>query len=109
MESEVINMSKYIDTDELIFIGLDNPDCEHLFEFVPKEFIDNMPPADVRENVHGEWIDTSGKDHYKCSVCNILAPFCFEEIDGEWRSEAVEWLADFCPNCGADMREGKPK
>ena len=43
-------MSRYIDADELIFIGLDNPDDDHLFEFVPKEFIDNAPTADVVEN-----------------------------------------------------------
>ena len=40
-------MSRYIDTDELIVIGLDNPDCEHQFEFVPWEFIENAPTADV--------------------------------------------------------------
>lgn len=44
-------MSRYIDADELIFIGLDNPDDDHLFEFVPKEFIDNAPTADVVEVV----------------------------------------------------------
>ena len=40
-------MSRYIDADELIFFGFDNPDCDNLFEFVPKEFIDNAPTADV--------------------------------------------------------------
>lgn len=32
---------RLIDVDELIVIGLDDPDCNTLFEFVPKEFIDN--------------------------------------------------------------------
>ena len=40
-------MSRYIDADELIFVGFDNPDDDNLFEFVPKEFIDNAPTADV--------------------------------------------------------------
>lgn len=44
-------MPRYIDADELIVLGLDNPDDEHLFEFVPKEFIDNAPTADVVEVV----------------------------------------------------------
>lgn len=44
-------MSRYIDADELIFFGFDNPDCDNLFEFVPKEFIDNAPTADVVEVV----------------------------------------------------------
>lgn len=44
-------MSRYIDADELIVFGFDNPDDDHLFEFVPKEFIDNAPTADVVEVV----------------------------------------------------------
>lgn len=44
-------MARYIDADELIVFGLDNPDDEHLFEFVPKEFIDNAPTVDLVEVV----------------------------------------------------------
>lgn len=45
---------RLIDADELIFFGFDNPDCDNLFEFVPKEFIDNAPTADVLQ-----WIPCS--------------------------------------------------
>ena len=44
-------MSSYIDTDELIFFGLGDPDDENFFEFVPKEFIDKAPTIDVVEVV----------------------------------------------------------
>lgn len=66
-------MSRYIDADELIFFGLDNPDDEHLFEFVPKEFIDNAPTADVVEVVRCKdctwWksiFSWNGKEHKVC-------------------------------------------
>lgn len=42
-------MSRLIDADELIVIGLDAPDCEHQLQFVPIEFIDNAPTVDAVE------------------------------------------------------------
>lgn len=55
----------------------------------------DIPTADVRKNVRGEWIevlrDTYGGGHFpfsKCSVC---------------QSEQI-MDSNFCPNCGADMR-----
>ena len=62
--------------------------------------IDTEPTADVRENVKGEWLpqDHNKKNgmmstavyyYPKCSVCGHCANY-----------------TNFCPNCGADMREG---
>ena len=73
-------MSRYIDADELIFFGFDNPDCDNLFEFVPKEFIDNAPTADVVEVVRccdadkgdcmfNHWHETPNGDKYH--ICNL--------------------------------------
>lgn len=76
-------MSRYIDADELIFIGLDNPDDDHLFEFVPKEFIDNAPTADVVEVV-------------RCKDCIHHKPFPFSE---EHICDVFDWKSeddDFC-------------
>ena len=53
-----------------------------------------MPAADVRENVRGEWefnCDTFVIRKYLCSQCSI-------PHDKE---------SQFCPNCGADMRGEK--
>ena len=60
---------------------------------------EEIPAADVRENVRGEWVER--KDiyphkpdgeitswTYKCSRCNQLSQLKY----------------DFCFNCGADMR-----
>lgn len=69
---------------------------------VPVPLIDvvqNLPAADVRENVKSKWVtveDWDGDEHYRCFACGI-----------EWFLEAGtpnENNMNFCPNCGADMR-----
>ena len=44
----------------------------------------------------GEWIETS--DGTMCGNCHK-----FPYDDGEYH--IANWHSDFCPNCGADMRE----
>ena len=51
-----------------------------------------LKPADVRENIHGEWIN-GDETRWKCSVCH------YGVLD--WNN------TPFCPNCGADMRRSK--
>ncbi len=92
---------RYIDADNLkeripkdihedVFENCSN--CELLDDKQVKELIDSQPTADVRENVMGEWIST-GFMEVKCSNCKET----FHELES----------ANFCPNCGADMRGGK--
>ena len=52
--------------------------------------VDEMPTADVRENVKGKWIKKKGSlwSLATCSVCGELS---------------VEGDKPFCPNCGAQM------
>lgn len=61
--------------------------------------IDNAPTIEP-ERKKGEWIeqdDAWDGVYYECSVCK--EPFTL--IDGT----PSENLYNFCPNCGADMRE----
>lgn len=53
--------------------------------------IDDIPAADVRPVTRGEWIDhQEGRWIYaKCSECGTVH----------------DVKSNFCPNCGADMRE----
>lgn len=52
------------------------------------------------EKPHGKWIehqDCRGDTYYTCSCC-----------DEEWTTiegDPMDNLMNFCPNCGADMRE----
>ena len=63
---------------------------EERWDFLIKFF---SPSADA---VQGEWVDL-----YECSVCGKQA---FDFIEGF--VEGIEYLPNFCPSCGADMRGG---
>lgn len=93
-------MRRYIDTDLLkdkttrvnnIWNGTTNAEGKGL-----DEIIDDIPTADVRENVKAKWIFPYGDRKYKrCSFCGKT----FYSIPS---------TSNFCPNCGADMRgEGR--
>lgn len=59
----------------------------------------DLPAADVRTVARGRWLQ-SGKYnyHYICSVCREPGPLDLDESVYE---------SNFCPNCGADMRQTK--
>ena len=63
-------------------------------------FIDSIPSADVRENIHGHWevvSDGYGDDAYicECSECKDTV-WVYKDTDRKW---------NYCPNCGAIMDE----
>lgn len=105
-------MRRYIDADLIEYEPMCRArgngmyeDCEIAY----KDQIDDIPTADVRENVHGEWLDCEvvhdRKDakitdwqQARCSVC------------GRWHTTPYMYYFDhynFCPVCGADMRGDK--
>ena len=71
--------------------------CEHTGQEDCHKVFSQIHAADVRENVHGKWIEDRGGDCI-CSQCRYEALFFY----GGKRCKS-----DFCPNCGADMRGGK--
>ncbi len=60
--------------------------------------IEDYPAANVKLVVRGKWINTymQGVHHYRCTNCG-------EYIEAIW---TANFDYNFCPNCGADMREG---
>ncbi len=83
-------MSRYIDVEKIEFPVFESKADETWVNVA----INATPTADVRENVHGEWLYTQlipntieGNMHGECSVCH-----------------KVRIVDNFCPNCGADMR-----
>ena len=103
-------MSEYISREELIDrLRKTELSAEQIRMLVyPREAvvgaIYDCPPADVRPNIHGHWIDEKvgrwfAGDTFKCSECgNTLNRSGVNCGRGD---------ANFCPNCGADMREPK--
>lgn len=68
--------------------------------------IGDIPAADVRTVVRGKWIQTTqpmGWRDEDCAECSV----CGEDfVLDEWAMDEFTNLMNFCPNCGADMREG---
>lgn len=89
-EAEEKQMSKYIDQDAL---------CEfarHSTIGIDANDIMRFPTADVVEVKHGEWVNPE-MGYEVCSVCG----YCFAVYD----EHDYQIERNFCPNCGADMRE----
>lgn len=82
-------MSRYIDFN-LIGELIDSHGNVHY------EDLQNLPTADVRENVRGEWITHKNAEiahdlfitNYECSICHTWS----------------RYNSNYCPDCGADMR-----
>ena len=96
-------MSKYINMDRVkeVFDYAENEfcECDYAVKNI-REAVENLPAADVRPVVHGHW-EESPMNGIVCSECGRERPL---EPFGE-----TEWNSDFCPWCGADMREGRVK
>ncbi len=68
-----------------------------------EETINDVPTADVRENVKGEWIEYDsgyGIMAYRCSICGKTTLGAKQyDLYGN------EYVYEFCSHCGADMRD----
>ena len=105
-------MAEYIEREEArpdaFCIGVSCQDCPFLKSPLYggcriDDFIASIPAADVRPVVRGKWLnDFCGKGRFskrivQCSLCGN-----FLDLDGV---NAGRGDANYCPNCGADMRE----
>ena len=70
-------------------------------------WITEQPTADVRENVHSEWVylglDVAGEYMYQCLKCEavIYEPEFLINYD---KAQLLGNRFNFCPHCGAEMR-----
>lgn len=85
-------MARYIDADLIEYDDLIREDLDDVLTVAYWKDIKDMPIADVRENVNGEWIEEQNC-YYRCSVCGKHYPSFRDNME-----------YNFCPNCGADMR-----
>lgn len=100
-------MSRYIDADLIEYEPMCRAqgngmyeDCECAY----RDQIDDIPTADVRENVKAEWIKEI--KHYKddeqeYDYYDIYCSACGEKPEKAWH------LTNYCPNCGAQMMRGE--
>ena len=69
----------------------------HTFWTSQYEALRNIPAADVRPVVRGKWI-MNDECRTVCSLCGNVVAFVAHQ-GRRWA------FGNFCPNCGADMRE----
>ena len=80
--------------------------------------VETFPKVDAVEVKHGRWLFDSNTERYFCSACNEQALCTSKDIpeyDYDWEenlryshTETIieEHLTNYCPNCGAYMRNG---
>ena len=95
-------MAEYIDIDTPIDVAVyqRNRRIQVTIRQILESNDAKYEPADVRPAVRGKWKVSLHKTYYdvSCSVCGINSFFQVDEKD------SVSY-ANYCPNCGADMRE----
>ena len=64
-----------------------------------KTYLKDVPVADVRENVRGEWKEKIVDD--PSDSCGLFRRRFYCTVCGNWQTYG---RPNFCPNCGADMR-----
>lgn len=64
-----------------------------------RRLLDTVPPADVKPVVRGKWLDG------RCTNCAWELPD-YEYYGGYEIGNVSCDAFNFCPHCGADMREG---
>lgn len=101
-------MSVYFDKDEIILAMVEKGQSSKRYKLGEtwelnfgeiREALATVHPADVRPVVRGEWEWEMYQYTPQCSVCGG---------DGR-RGPAYETKFNFCPWCGADMREGNDR
>jgi hypothetical protein len=60
--------------------------------------------ADVIERKKGEWVKNEGRVGWHCSSCGVDNNYAYSWNNGTGENEFQD---NFCPHCGADMRETK--
>lgn len=100
-------MAEYIEREAVLAMKKPFPTSKdsitlHQQYFISPSAVEKIPAADVRPVVKAEWHGegdgyADGKLVYDMWACPVCGKRFFE-----WE-EKPDW--NFCPNCGADMRE----
>ena len=73
-------------------------------EYDVKWLVDAQPTVDAVEVVHGHWISLTD-----CSNAGVYCSVCHKKVwkeDYAWCNRKNKLRSNYCPNCGASMRDG---
>ena len=82
-------------------IGVDSKNGEIIAVYISHE-LSGYKGKFVPDRQHGEWIEHRQFNPIGCFYSEYECSNCHDDV---WQK--TEW--QFCPNCGADMREGEEK
>ena len=105
-ERRGIQMNDYISRQAVIQLALDGKIISTDIEKRVRDFINELPAADVQPVKHGHWIKHATEEETPCYKSFTPIWACSE--CGIEYSPAICQIIRYCPNCGADMRGGKP-
>lgn len=102
--------TEYISREAAIEAIMEHTGMTPIAKLTAETTICRVPAADVQPVVHATWRDDAdkidkrfNKHDYFCPVCNTRAD-AFVAGSEDWY---CYFAPNFCPNCGADMREAK--
>lgn len=87
---------RYIDADKILYTDLSEGRGVCWVTFM--DWIKEMPTADVRDNVRGEWQKVDEQPYFRKHFHKVCCSVCRKQGYDYW---------NYCPNCGADMRGDK--
>lgn len=105
-------MKKYVNVEDISLTDFEIAMCHNYKELCEAllEKIEKAPAADVRPVIRGQWIESEkafeddwGNIIEKKCICSACG-FTQKETNVYGSSEYIR-KSNFCPNCGADMRE----
>lgn len=97
-------MSRYIDADRLID-ELNRREIEHRADI--DEVIMTTPTEDVKPVKYGKWrAHPIDRDWDICDNCGVGCKRREHGVDEDGIGCVTEYNYPYCPNCGADMKEG---
>lgn len=102
-------MAEYVEREDIFNKKVEVPLFGKMVEMVAVSEIQRIPATDVRPVVHGKNIgkDYNEVDQFVCSECGVeLQEWLRVERDEDTGEVTYyEYCFNFCPNCGADMRQ----
>ena len=95
-------MNDYISRQAVIQLVLDGKIISTDMEKCVRDFINELPAADVQPVKRGRWFLRGG--NWCCSYCNKKTLLVLESNVGGCRQYGTA-KTNYCPNCGALMQE----
>ena len=93
-------MNDYISRQAVIQLALDGKIISTDIEKRVRDFINELPAADVQPVKRGRWFLRGG--NWCCSACNRKTLLTLESNIGGCKEYGTV-KTDYCPNCGAKM------